>query len=155
MLQLQARALGDPTRCRIFRHLLNAGIPVDIAELTDVFGVHHNAIRQHFAKLVAADLVLESKAERTRPGRPRLVYTGAPGADSRWGVPGPYERLAVLLTEIVGTGESPAAVGRRAAQLIPVADAPAEASISDIAAAMESQGLTRRSVRAAVESTSS
>ena len=32
-LQTEARALGDPTRHGIFRHLVDAARPVDIAEL--------------------------------------------------------------------------------------------------------------------------
>ena len=53
-LQEQARALGDPTRHGIFRYVADAARPVDIAELTEHFGVNHNAIRQHLAKLVRA-----------------------------------------------------------------------------------------------------
>lgn len=140
MLQLQARALGDPTRHGIFRHLVDAARPVDIAELTETFGFNHNAIRQHLAKLLAAGLVVESKAVRTGPGRPRLVYTVAPAAESRWGTVGPYERLAVLLAEIIRTGDTPVEVGRRAGRQFSVAAGPAEASVTDIAAVMASQG---------------
>ena len=53
-LQLQARALGDPTRHELFRYIADAGRPVDVAELTKHLGLHHNAIRQHLAKLVEA-----------------------------------------------------------------------------------------------------
>jgi predicted ArsR family transcriptional regulator len=113
-LQIQARALGDPTRHRIFRHVADAGGPVAVAELTDAFGLNHNAIRQHLAKLVDAGLVDEATAAPTGRGRPRLVYTLAPSAESRWGVTGPYERLAMLLTEVVRSGETPIEVGRRA-----------------------------------------
>lgn len=139
-LQQQARALGDPTRHEIFRHLVDTGEPVDIAELTDAFGFNHNAIRQHLAKLVAAQLVIEAKAARVGPGRPRLVYSVDPAAESRWGVTGPYERLSVLLTEIIRTGDSPVEVGRRAGQQFEVAAAPTETTIADIADVMASQG---------------
>ena len=139
-LQAQARALGDPTRHGIFVHLVDAARPVDVAELTEAFGVNHNAVRQHLAKLLAAGLVHESTAARTGPGRPRLVYTVAPAAQGRWGTVGPYERLAVLLAEVTRTGDSPVEVGRRAGRRFAVADGPAEASISDIAAAMASEG---------------
>lgn len=139
-LQAQARALGDPTRHGIFRHLVDAARPVDIAELTEQFGFNHNAIRQHLAKLLAADLVVEAKAARTGPGRPRLVYTVAPAAEGRWGTVGPYERLAVLLAEIIRTGDSPVEVGRRAGAQFEVAAGPAESSLADIAAVMASQG---------------
>jgi predicted ArsR family transcriptional regulator len=113
-LQVQAKALGDPTRHGIFQYLLDAGGPVDVAELTDHFGLNHNAIRQHLAKLVDAGLVTEATASARGRGRPRLTYAPHPSADSRWGATGPYERLAVLLTEIVRTGESPEEIGRRA-----------------------------------------
>lgn len=112
--QLQARALGDPTRHAVFRYLAGKGDPVDVAELTGHIGMHHNAIRQHLAQLVAADLVSESTAAPTGRGRPRLVYEVAPTVDSRWGVTGPYEQLSVLLSEIIRTGDSPIDVGRRA-----------------------------------------
>ncbi len=114
-LQVKARALGDPTRHRIFRYLSNAESPVGVAELTDYFGLNHNAIRQHLAKLVDAGLVLESSAPPSGRGRPRLEYVVEPSTDSRWGVTGPYERLAVLLTEVVRSGDTPYEVGRRAA----------------------------------------
>ena len=100
-LQVQARALGDPTRHSIFQYLVDADAPVGVAELTDHFGLNHNAIRQHLAKLVGAGLVIESTAAPSGRGRPRLEYTVDPSSDSRWGVTGPYERLAVLLTELV------------------------------------------------------
>jgi predicted ArsR family transcriptional regulator len=113
-LQEQARALGDPTRHEIFRYLADSVEAVDVAELTAHFGLNHNAIRQHLAKLVDAGLVLESVAPSTSRGRPRLRYVVEPSTDSRWGVTGPYERLAMLLTEIVRSGDTPLEVGRRA-----------------------------------------
>lgn len=113
-LQEQARALGDPTRHQIFRYLVDADEGADVAELTAHLGLNHNAIRQHLAKLVAARLVVESTAAPTGRGRPRLRYTVDPAADGRWGPMGPYERLAVLLTEMARTGDTPVEVGRRA-----------------------------------------
>lgn len=114
-LQQQARALGDPTRHAIFRYVAESVSTVDVAELTAHFGFNHNAIRQHLAKLVDAELVAESTATSSGRGRPRLVYRLDPTAESRWDVTGPYERLSLLLSEIVRTGESPAEIGRRAA----------------------------------------
>jgi predicted ArsR family transcriptional regulator len=115
-LQQQARALGDPTRHAIFRYVADASDAVGVAELTDHFELNHNAIRQHLAKLVDAGLVVESTASSDGPGRPRLLYEVDPGAESRWGVIGPYERLSLLLSEIIRTGDSPEEVGRRAGQ---------------------------------------
>ncbi len=113
-LQQQAKALGDPTRHDIFRYLAEAARPVDVLELTEHFGAHHNAIRQHLAKLVDADLVVEEKAPSAGRGRPRLLYGVEPAAEGRWGFSGPYERLSLLLSEIIRTGDTAVEVGRRA-----------------------------------------
>ena len=113
-VQEQARALGDPTRHAIFRHVVSSPSPVSVGELTDRFELNHNAIRQHLAKLVAAGLLLEERAAASGPGRPRLLYTVNPAAESRWGATGPYERLAMLLTEVIHSGETPVEIGRRA-----------------------------------------
>ena len=115
-LQQQARALGDPTRHEIFRYLADASAPVGVAELTDHLGLNHNAVRQHLAKLVDAGLAQESTAAPSGRGRPRLEYQIDPRAEGRWGATGPYERLSVLLAEVVRTGDSPVDVGRRAAR---------------------------------------
>lgn len=112
-LQEQAKALGDPTRHEIFRYIADASRPVDVAELTAHLGLNHNAVRQHLAKLVQADLVVEGHAPTTGRGRPRLVYRVHPATESRWGVTGPYERLSLLLTEMIRTGDPAVDVGRR------------------------------------------
>lgn len=138
-LQTQARALGDPTRHSVFRHIADARGPVDIAELTEHFGLNHNAIRQHLAKLVDAELVFEAKAPAAGRGRPRLVYTTGPAAEGRWGTTGPYERLSRLLVEIIRTGRGPEEVGRRASDQFRV-PAPSGDVTADIAGAMERQG---------------
>lgn len=113
-LQVQARALGDPTRHEVFRYVVDAAGPVGVSELTAHLGLNHNAIRQHLAKLVEAGLLVEGTAAPTGRGRPRLVYEVDPRAESRWGVAGPYERLSLWLAEVVRTGETPVEVGRRA-----------------------------------------
>ncbi len=115
-LQQQAKALGDPTRHAIFGYLVEAGDAVDVAELTAHFGFNHNAIRQHLAKLVDAELVVEATAAANGRGRPKLLYRPDPSADSRWGAVGPFERLSWLLAEIVRSGDSPVDVGRRAVE---------------------------------------
>ncbi|MEZ5311693.1 MAG: helix-turn-helix domain-containing protein [Microthrixaceae bacterium] len=114
MLQLQARALGDPTRYEIFRRIAGSRDSFDIPTLTEEFGLNHNAIRQHLAKLVDAGLVIEYTASSRGRGRPRLLYRLSPSADSRWGLIGPYERLAMLLTQVLRSGDTPLEVGREA-----------------------------------------
>jgi len=138
-LQSQARALGDPTRHAIFRHIVQAGAPVGIADLNAQFPLNHNAIRQHLAKLVDAGLVIESTAASSGRGRPRLVYEASPSAEGKWGVTGPYERLSRLLAEIIRTGRSAHEVGRAASAEFRV-PSPSGDVVADLAAAMARQG---------------
>lgn len=143
-LQLQARALGDPTRHELFRYIAEASRPVDVAELTDHLGLHHNAIRQHLAKLVEVGLVDEATAPPAGRGRPRLCYTLDASAESRWGVTGPYERLTLLLTEIIRSGDSPVEVGRRAERAAaarePVGGDPVADPVAGLVVAMAKHG---------------
>ncbi|MGH9179567.1 MAG: helix-turn-helix transcriptional regulator [Acidimicrobiales bacterium] len=139
-LQQQARALGDPTRHEIFRYLLAASGPVDVAALTAHVALNHNAVRQHLAKLVAAELVEEATVRGGGPGRPRYAYRVAPAAQSRWGPEGPYERLSQLLVEMIATGDGPVAVGLRAGRRYR-AGTPASADpVADLADVMERHG---------------
>ena len=138
-MQEQARALGDPTRHAIFRHIAQTGRPIGIAELNDEFPLNHNAIRQHLAKLVAAQLVVESTARGTGRGRPHLVYEVNALFEGQWGTTGPYERLSRLLVEIIRTGLEPEEVGRRASDLFRVTS-PSGDAVEDLTAAMARQG---------------
>jgi predicted ArsR family transcriptional regulator len=138
-LQEQARALGDPTRHAIYRHVADTGTPVGVAELTDKFGLNHNAIRQHLAKLVAAGLVIESTTPASGRGRPRLAYELNPAAEGQWGTMSPYERLSQLLLQIITTGRAPEEVGRANAQLFSV-PSPSGDVVADVSAAMARQG---------------
>lgn len=151
-LQEQARALGDPTRHAIFRHIAEAEQPLGIAELNEQFTFNHNAIRQHLAKLVSAGLVIEAQARTGGRGRPRLVYEIDPAVEGRWGTTGPYERLSRLLVEIIATGLDAKEVGRRAAELFR-APTPSVDVVTDITAAMARQGFDPavRAVRGGVE----
>ena len=139
-LQEEARALGDPTRYEIFRYVSAANGPVDVAELTAHLRLNHNAIRQHLAKLVRADLVTEEHASSGGRGRPRLNYRVSPTAESRWGVVGPYERLSVLLTEMLRTGDSAVDVGRRSVRPRRPGAAARRDPVGVVADAMERQG---------------
>ena len=140
VLQTQARALGEPTRQEMFRSIVEAGHPVGVVELTDHLGLHHNAIRQHLAKLVEAGLVSEGTAARAGRGRPRLVYTVTPSADGRWGAVGPYERLSLLLAEIIRSGDSPVDVGRRAGRQVPTGASNDADPVAGFVDAMERHG---------------
>jgi len=112
-LQVQARALGDPTRHRLFRYIADAQAPVTVAELTGYAGLNHNAIRQHLAVLKEAGLVTEEAERRDRPGRPRLLYQLDPEAAGEWGTPGAYAWLAGVLATAVRRGQDPRQAGRQ------------------------------------------
>lgn len=127
-VQQEARALGDPTRHRLFRYIAESSEPVSVAELTDYVQLNHNAIRQHLAILKDSGLVVEELEQRSRPGRPRLLYRLHPEAPERWGTSGAYPWLAALLASAVRRGQDPRQVGRqdghrRAAELSGTGDA--------------------------------
>lgn len=129
-LQREAKALGDPTRHRLFRYIADASAPVGVSELTRYAGLNHNAIRQHLSMLKDAGLVIEEVERRGRPGRPRLLYRLHPEAAGEWGTPGAYAWLAGLLSAAVRRKQSPRQAGRqeghrRAAELAGPGD-PAE-----------------------------
>lgn len=113
-LQAQARALGDPTRFEIFQYLAEAHHPVGVKELARHFGFNPNAIRQHLAKLLAADMVVEQVSVPQGRGRPGRVYRQSPAAQARWGNINPYEHLCLLMSEMLRTREKAIEVGRRA-----------------------------------------
>ena len=111
-----ARALSDRSRSRIFWHVMASETPVGVAELTELLGFNHNAIRQHVAQLVEAGMLVESTEPRDRPGRPRLVYTARDDAMRSIGDESKsYRRVAKLLLEVAKSGDDPYEVGKRAA----------------------------------------
>ena len=69
-LQLEARALGDATRYRLFRYIVEASGPVGIGELTAHVRLNHNAVRQHLAVLKEARLVTEEQNSGTARAGP-------------------------------------------------------------------------------------
>jgi predicted ArsR family transcriptional regulator len=139
-LQSQARALGDPTRHAIFRLIVDADRPVGVAELTAHVGLNHNAVRQHLAKLVEAELVVEAVGRPSGRGRPPLRYTVDPSVESRWGVTGPYERLSGLLSEVIRTGDTPLEVGRRAGRRERLGSGPSEQPVAELVERMARHG---------------
>lgn len=114
MMLIEAKALGDPTRNRIFRYIEDAKRPVYVDELTDLLQVNHNAVRQHLSVLKDARLVTEQLENRSTPGRPRLQYTLNPKVLGTWGTEGPYQSIAVLMAEIIKSNRSAEEIGRDA-----------------------------------------
>ena len=115
-LGLQARALADPTRYAMFCYVDEAERPVGVAELTAHFGLNHNAIRQHLAKLRDAGLVLEEVGPPRGPGRPALRYRPTPGAAERWDGVSPYANLTEMLIELLRGAGTPFEVGAAAGE---------------------------------------
>ena len=116
-LQREARALGDPTRHRLFRYIAGSPGPVSVAELTGFVQLNHNAVRQHLTVLKEAGLVTEEVEHRDRPGRPRLLYRLHPEAAGEWGTPGAYAWLASVLSNAVRRGQGPRQAGRQEGHL--------------------------------------
>jgi predicted ArsR family transcriptional regulator len=112
-VQREARALGDPTRHRLFRYIADAPAPVGVAELTGYVQLNHNAVRQHLAVLKDAGLVTEETEDRGRPGRPRLLYRPHPEIAGNWGTPGAYAWLAGLLSGAIRRQQGPRQAGRQ------------------------------------------
>ena len=112
-LQLEARALGDTTRYRLFRYIVEATRPVGVGELTEHVRLNHNGVRQHLAVLKAAGLVIEETEPRDRPGRPRLLYRQHPEVAERWDASGSYAWLTGLLSAAVRRKQDPRQSGRQ------------------------------------------
>lgn len=112
-LRLEARALGDATRYRLFRYIVEAAGPVGVDELTAHVRLNHNAVRQHLAMLKEVGLVTEETEQRDRPGRPRLLYRQHPEVAERWGAPGSYAWLAGLLSAAIRRRQHPRQAGRQ------------------------------------------
>ena len=77
------RALSDPSRLRILEALQEAEAPLDARELGTRVGLHWNTVRSHLRVLTEAGLVSARREERTRPGRPRVLYEAAEPFDDR------------------------------------------------------------------------
>ncbi len=119
----QAKALGDPTRYKIFRHIADAEQYTYVEELTSLLKLNHNAIRQHLAILKEAGLVTENIESRSARGRPRLQYQLSDHAYSLLETDGPYHMLAILLAEVVKTKTSPRDIGQQAGRAMAISKA--------------------------------
>ena len=126
-----AQVLADPTRRHVLDVIVASSTPVTVATINAAVGFHHNAIRQHLAKLCAAGLVIESREERRTPGRPRLLYRAARAAPSDTN--DHYRRLAHLLLRVAQGSATAREVGRETGH----EDATGSVATSDSVAALE------------------
>jgi predicted ArsR family transcriptional regulator len=92
---------ADSSRRRVLDLLGAAGGPLTITEITSGTGLHANTVRSHLALLTEMGRVEAVPEERTRPGRPKLLYRAVPhGAPTD-----PYRVLAQELAAGLADGE--------------------------------------------------
>ena len=111
------RALSDPSRVQILEVVQEAEAPLDARELGTRVGLHVNTVRSHLRVLAEAGLVSARREERTRPGRPRVLYEAAaepldaPAHAS-------YRLLAqILASYLAGSERDPSARAEEAGQV--------------------------------------
>lgn len=112
----EAEALADPTRYKIYRLLLDGHRALSVADLTDLVGVHHTAVRSHLQRLQSVGLVTSTTAAPNGRGRPPTLYRATVGTEH----PGPaaaYRRLSTLLANALRAGVSVREAGRDTGRL--------------------------------------
>ncbi|TFD33459.1 ArsR family transcriptional regulator [Cryobacterium cryoconiti] len=65
------------SRVAILELLRSSDEPLDVPALAARVGLHPSTVRSHLDRLVAVGLAVESVEARSRPGRPRLLYSAA------------------------------------------------------------------------------
>jgi predicted ArsR family transcriptional regulator len=108
---IRHKALAEPSRAHILETLEGAGEPLDAVELARRVGLHPNTVRWHLGVLSEAGLVTSSPEPRTRPGRPRIVFTPAEEAP---GGRQDYRLLASVLASSLSGSPEGAATAERA-----------------------------------------
>jgi predicted ArsR family transcriptional regulator len=93
-------ALAQPTRARLFDLLVEARRPTGTDELARALTLHPNGIRVHLERLRDAGLVEREQLRQPR-GRPRDVWSVAPGARPGGDPPSAYADVARWLTRAI------------------------------------------------------
>lgn len=78
-----------PMRAEVLHVLRELAEPAPVAKVAAVVGLHPNTTRFHLDALTDAGLVLRAVEQRTRPGRPKVLYQAAHGHR-----PNRYQELA-------------------------------------------------------------
>src|SRR3989454_3452295 len=103
------RALSDRSRVQILEVVREAEAPVDARELGTRVGLHVNTVRSHLHVLAEAGLVSARREERTRPGRPRVLYEATAEARDAPALAS-YRLLAqILASSLAGSERDPSA----------------------------------------------
>jgi predicted ArsR family transcriptional regulator len=125
-------ALGAEPRATIVEELRREPKGLDVQVLARRLGLHANTVRWHLGVLADAGIVTSHAAERTTPGRPRIVYKlgddTATGGES-------YRLLATILAGVLGELEDGQAAaeeaGRTWGRYLVESPPPPNASLSD------------------------
>lgn len=97
--------LSQPTRARLFQELGQMRRAAGTEELANRLGLHLNGVRLHLERMLEAAL-LERHRTRQNVGRPRDMWTIAPGAQPGGDPPRAYAELGRWLAEIVSSGKT-------------------------------------------------
>lgn len=109
-----APALSE-SRARVLGVLQDAGVPLNVGDVSQRVGLHVNTVRFHLDALVGQGLVERTTEEREQPGRPRVLYTVVPRT-ARVGRRS-YRLLAEILTSYMAAEiPQPAEAAARAGQ---------------------------------------
>jgi predicted ArsR family transcriptional regulator len=101
-----SKALGDETRLSIYRYLEQPHRdPVSVQHLAEHFKLHHNAIRQHLAKLEEAGLVYSETSRLTGSGRPQRIYRTKGPLHGLELLPRDYKLLCEMLLEFLSSSK--------------------------------------------------
>ncbi len=136
------------SRARVLDLLRATDDPLGVAQVATRIGLHPNTARFHLDGLVTTGLAERYVEERTRPGRPRMVYRAV--AEDAVAGQRSYRLLATILTSLVaGTLPEPArtavAAGREWGRYLAERPAPfqrvdAEDGIRRLSAVLASAG---------------
>lgn len=94
-------ALGDGTRRSLYRHVVEAQVPLSAGEVGAAFGLHRTVARSHLEKLVEMNLLQVGTRRRARGGRPAKVYFPSEERLEVQFPPRRYEWLARLLVQLL------------------------------------------------------
>lgn len=151
------KALAGDSRVALLDALAAAGRPMDAAEAAELVGLHRNTARVHLEQLADAGLVERHGEDRTRPGRPKVLYSATDPAPGPVPVPtkvarqddADYRELARVLAAQLAASADPAAeaerAGRRWSESVGPADLPtgplsASEAVGEVTAVMEKLG---------------
>jgi predicted ArsR family transcriptional regulator len=94
-------ALGDGTRRSLYRHVVEAPVPLSAGEVGEAFGLHRTVARSHLEKLVEMNLLRVGTRRRAQGGRPAKVYFPSEERLEVQLPPRRYEWLAKLLVQLL------------------------------------------------------